>query len=191
MPNTDPSFAEAVYRRLLENITEYLSDPQVQKFLSGTCIPQRRYSQGATIPGGVADRRIMFAMADGTCFPAQLALVGQCDRLLDGNGVVFTERNQTINLRIEWPGYEGWGAQIRTVNYQEEPMGITRARLVREIAKQLERFIERMRNVAIIDSADARYKVGPGGIELHHIHIASLEQVSRGSWQPRFVYNGP
>ena len=43
----------------------------------------------------------MFAMPNGKCFPAALALAGQCDHLVDGGGVVFTEKNQTINLRIE------------------------------------------------------------------------------------------
>ena len=41
---------------------------------------------------------------------------------------------------------------------------------------------------ADIDPAFAKYKVGPGGIELHHLYVASLEQVSRGSWQPRLIY---
>jgi len=50
---------------------------------------------------------------------------------MDGGAVVFTEQNQTLNLRIEvfvphvipdlslipflrlqWPGYDGWGAQV-------------------------------------------------------------------------------
>ena len=43
----------------------------------------------------------MFAMVDGKCFPATLALAGHCDSLVDGSGVAFTELNHTINLRIE------------------------------------------------------------------------------------------
>jgi len=43
---------------------------------------------------------------------------------------------------------------------------------------------------AEIDPTCSEYKVGPGGIELRHILIASLEQVSRGSWQPHFIYRG-
>ena len=144
----DQEFATAVYHRLLANITTHVLDPQVvrgwhramfpssltvcqQKFPSGTCIPQRTYCQGAAIPEGAAGQRIMFAMADGMCFPAELALAGQCDLLVDGGGVVFNEPNHTINLRIEvfgllvttkpslipylrsqWPGYNGWGAQV-------------------------------------------------------------------------------
>ena len=49
--------------------------------------------------------------------------------------------------------------------------------------------IQKMKR-APIDPAFATYKVGPGGIELGHIYIEALEQVSRGSWQPRFIYNG-
>jgi len=51
-------------------------------------------------------------------------------------------------------------------------------------------YIQKMK-LAAIDPAYASYRVGPGGIELGHIHIASLEQVSRGSWQPRLIYSGP
>jgi len=43
----------------------------------------------------------MFAMRDGKCFPAERALAGNCDHLVDGGGVFFTEKKQTINLRIE------------------------------------------------------------------------------------------
>ena len=65
-------------------------------------------------------------------FPADRALAGECSRLLDGDEAVFLESNHTINLRIEviglfhpctithlslylqWPGYDGWGAQVST-----------------------------------------------------------------------------
>ena len=40
---------------------------------------------------------------------------------------------------------------------------------------------------AAIDPPFVKYEVGPGKIELCHIQIASLERVSRGSWQPRLI----
>ena len=43
---------------------------------------------------------------------------------------------------------------------------------------------------ATIDPAYAKYKVGPRGIELRHIRIASLDQVTRSSWHPRLIYDG-
>lgn len=71
---------------------------QSEKLLSR--IPQRLYCQGI-LPHGAASQRITFAMADGRCFPAELALVGQCNRLVDGDDTVFAEHHQTINMRIE------------------------------------------------------------------------------------------
>jgi hypothetical protein len=43
----------------------------------------------------------MFAMADGTGFPAHFASAGRYDVLVDERGAVFTEQSHTINLRIE------------------------------------------------------------------------------------------
>ena len=79
------------------------SDPLTlcsQESSTWTCIPQRPYCQGTAIPDAVD---ISFAMADGRFFPAELALAGLCGLLVDGNGAVFLEQNQTINIRIEVP----------------------------------------------------------------------------------------
>ena len=78
----------------------------------------------------------MFAMIDGNCFPAALAHTESCDHLVDGGAVVFTDQNHTINLRIEvfilhvilnpslipflrlqWPGYDGWGVQVSIASH--------------------------------------------------------------------------
>jgi len=67
----------------------------------GTPIPQRPYCQGAVIQGGGAGQIIMFATVDGGCFSAESALAGQCNTLVDANGTVFPDHNQTINMRIE------------------------------------------------------------------------------------------
>jgi len=112
------------------------------------------------IKGGLPGQIIAFAMTDGGY---ELALVGQCNLLVDGNDTVLPGHNQTINLRIEalggviFPkvanpisnpvaGVRRMGAQVsimsRVVNYRLQPKGITRAKLVKEIAKQLRNFIE-------------------------------------------------
>ena len=44
-----------------------------------------------------------------------------------------------------------------------------------------------IKQTTAIDPAYGMFRVGPGGIELRHIYIASLERVSRGSWQPKFI----
>ena len=78
-------------------------------------------------------------MDDGICFPAELAFAGKCDLLVDGGSAVITGGDHTINLRIEvfdysvipklslvqflplqWPGYDGWGAQVSAASPADE-----------------------------------------------------------------------
>jgi len=40
----------------------------------------------------------------------------------------------------------------------------------------------------IIDPEHAKWRVGPGGIELKDLHLAALELVAPGTWQPRLLY---
>ena len=47
------------------------------------------------------------------------------------------------------------------------------------------------RRTAPIDPDYADYIVGPGGIELRHIHIGSLERASRTVWNPRLMLSFP
>jgi len=46
----------------------------------------------------------MFSMTDGSPFPAESALTGHCELLVDANGTVFPDHNHTINMRIEVSG---------------------------------------------------------------------------------------
>jgi len=73
---------------------------RLQELSSGSCIPQHIYCQGAPLPDG-AGQSIVFEMQDGGCFPASLALTGQCDLLVGAGDAVFSGRYHTINLRIE------------------------------------------------------------------------------------------
>ena len=114
----DQIFQEAVFSRIMDNITKFSPNPQVvrgwhcvvfplrltahsQKPPSGTPIPQRAYDQGTPIPDGAIAQRIMFTIVNGMSFPAMLALAGNFDRLVDGNSQVFTAQNRVVNLRIE------------------------------------------------------------------------------------------
>ena len=44
---------------------------------------------------------ITFDAVGGGYFPAELALAGKCNSLVDGRSVAFTDQSRTINLRIE------------------------------------------------------------------------------------------
>lgn len=112
----DIPIEDAVFRRFLRDITASVppNSPgdilfeadyfQNQKPPPVTPIPQRLYCQGNPIPHGAASQRIMFAMEDRGYLPAELALAGQFDRLVDRNSAVFTDHHQTINMRIEVSG---------------------------------------------------------------------------------------
>ena len=43
-------------------------------------------------------------MPNGDYFPAEDALAGRFDLLVDGTGAVFTDQSQTINMQIEVSG---------------------------------------------------------------------------------------
>lgn len=40
----------------------------------------------------------------------------------------------------------------------------------------------------VIDPVQAQWEVGPNGIQVEDLHLAALEQVSKGSWQVRLFY---
>lgn len=42
--------------------------------------------------------------------------------------------------------------------------------------------------VHTIAPEQAEWRVGPGGIQIEDLHLAALDQVSAGSWQPRLFY---
>lgn len=50
---------------------------------------------------GIIPQSILFEMTDGGCFPARLALAGECDFLMDRDGAVFNEQAQTFELLIK------------------------------------------------------------------------------------------
>lgn len=77
------------------------------------------------------------------------------------------------------------------------------SKLATEIAKLVRKFIKVCLNVPTdiqrvdpsqemqgvpIDPIYARWQVGPGGIEIADLHLASFEQVTLGSWQIRLFY---
>ena len=137
-------FEDAVQKRLNQCITIYAREDPTdcqQTLPPGTPIPQRPYCQWTAIPPTEATQDISFAVNRGKWFPAKFALGGQCSTLVDGDSAAFVNPNHTINLRIEvvifvipnlplveslhfqWPGYDGWGAQVRFVSHR--PTGVT------------------------------------------------------------------
>lgn len=83
------------------------------------------------------------------------------------------------------------------------PHYMTNARLANEVAKRMKIFLEVTSNIWNVwrhanselnqemegkeaDSSYLMYRVQPGIIDLNHLELVALENVSRGSWMPHF-----
>ncbi|TCD66622.1 hypothetical protein EIP91_001132 [Steccherinum ochraceum] len=170
----------------------------------GVMLPQRTYR-----PHTQSDRRryveevvleapIMFAMQNPTGFgiPCRDALNSKFMRLTGRDDQMFSGRGPSVSIRLMWPGYASWSRQIPTRDFRTPPGPITRAKLAKNVAKTVQRFLDDMADRALEEDADPRWKVGRGSITIDDLEIVGLQHVSMGSWQvhlrvrnqPRGVY---
>ncbi|EIM80463.1 uncharacterized protein STEHIDRAFT_33963, partial [Stereum hirsutum FP-91666 SS1] len=97
----------------------------------------------------------------------------------------------SISVRISWPGYAFWSRQIPTRDFRTPPQPVTRAKLAKNVAKTVERFITEHQNRSMDDAGDAgsaaanqKWKIGgPDGIQATDLVLLHLENVSKSSWQ--------
>jgi len=130
-------------------------------------------------------------MANGFFISAVDALGEHFDGLVRGEETVFHGCSSTISLRIEWPGYKPWTDQIRTLDWREPPNKITRCKLVTEIAKRLDKFLQQCRSTPVDLDANWWRAGVQGGIQLENIVVVGIERVALGSWQPHLMYRPP
>ncbi|KIY69196.1 hypothetical protein CYLTODRAFT_420910 [Cylindrobasidium torrendii FP15055 ss-10] len=114
-------------------------------------------------------------------------------RLVNRDETVFEGRGPSVSIRIEWPGYRPWSRQIPTKDFRSPPGPITRAKLAKNVAKCVQRFIQERQQVPMEDDADARWRVGnsQGSIRADDLVLVSLHHVSMGSWQPHLRLRRP
>lgn len=156
----------------------------------GPIIPQKIYR-----PHTISDRKryveevvleepIMFVMRDPSEFgiPLTDALSGRYMRLLDRDDPMFEQRGPSVSIRLRWPGYESWSRQIPTKDFRSTPGPITRAKLAKNIARTIERFIKEKQD-QLEPGEDHRFRVGPGFITIDDLLLVGLHHVSKGSWQ--------
>ncbi|TFY76503.1 hypothetical protein EWM64_g7510 [Hericium alpestre] len=157
----------------------------------GPLVPQRRYK-----PHTTSDRRryvdevqleepILFYMAkpyeEGISMND--ALHNRFSRLHDRDEAMFKERGPSISVRINWPGYAPWSRQIPTRDFRNPPGPITRAKLAKNVAKSVQRFIQDHEHRPMEEDGEPQWRVGRGRIDVFDIVLVRLEHVSKGSWQ--------
>ncbi|KAL0570207.1 hypothetical protein V5O48_011763 [Marasmius crinis-equi] len=115
------------------------------------------------------------------------ALHSRVRRLSGGEDTVLEGRGPSVSIRLEWPGYRQWSRQIPTKDFRTPPGPITKAKLAKNIAKCVQRFILERQSQRIEDDSNERWRVGtsPGTTRLEDLVLVSLHHVSMGSWQPQ------
>ncbi|ESK97692.1 hypothetical protein Moror_17399 [Moniliophthora roreri MCA 2997] len=116
------------------------------------------------------------------------ALHSRVRRLQGRDETVFEGRGPSVSIRLEWPGYRQWSRQIPTKDFKSPPGPITKAKLAKNVAKCVQRFISERQNQVLEEDADQSWRVGGPGtpyIKLEDLVLVSMHHVSMGSWQPQ------
>ncbi|KAH9479486.1 hypothetical protein JR316_0008080 [Psilocybe cubensis] len=114
------------------------------------------------------------------------ALHSRTKKLRDRDMVVFEGRGPSVSIRLEWPGYRQWSRQIPTKDFRSPPQPITLAKLAKNVAKCVQRFMQDRKHLPMEEESDHRWKIGdgPDDIKLEDLILVSIHHVSLGSWQP-------
>ncbi|KAI0794002.1 hypothetical protein C8Q74DRAFT_1193223 [Fomes fomentarius] len=157
----------------------------------GFLVPQKTYR-----PHTMSDRRryvedvhleppIMFYTHSpfGCGISLKDALSSKFSSLEGRDDSMFAGRGPSVSIRLNWPGYAPWSRQIPTRDFRSPPHPITRAKLARNVAKTINRFITEMESQNQEDVNEARWRVGTRGIRLEDLALVGLQHVSMGSWQ--------
>jgi len=115
--------------------------------------------------------------------PLRDALHNRFNVLVGREDLMFENRGPSVSIRLLWPGYAPWSRQIPTRDFRTPPGPITRAKLAKNVAKTIERFIQEMDGQPMGNGAEAGWRVGKNWIELDHLVLVGLQHVSMGSWQ--------
>ncbi|TFK39968.1 hypothetical protein BDQ12DRAFT_698016 [Crucibulum laeve] len=119
------------------------------------------------------------------------ALRARVKTLKDRDQTVFEGRGPSVSIRLEWPGYRQWSRQIPTKDFRSPPGPITKAKLAKNVAKCVQRFIDERKNQPLEEETDVRWKIGHPHITLDDIVLVSIHHVSLGSWQPHLRLRRP
>ncbi|KAJ3553175.1 hypothetical protein NM688_g3755 [Phlebia brevispora] len=116
--------------------------------------------------------------------PCRDALLSKVARLAGRDDYMDEFSGRTISLRIMWPGYLPWCRQIVVRDYRYPSNPVTRANLVKNIARSVQRFIQARSGDEMSHGSDRRWKVGgPNDITIDDLELVGLQQVSMASWQ--------
>ncbi|KAG1746699.1 uncharacterized protein EDB91DRAFT_1049303 [Suillus paluster] len=133
----------------------------------------------------------MTAHPDQWGIPLEDALKAKMEDLLDKYDSMFEDCGPSVSIRLQWPGYRSWTKQIPTMDFKSPKGPITRAKLAKNIANCVKRFIEEKEKERMEMEADRRWRVGNRYIKVEDLILVSLHHISSGSWQPQLRLRTP
>jgi hypothetical protein len=115
-------------------------------------------------------------------------------------------------LFFQWPGYRQWSRQIPTKDFRSPPGPITIAKLAKNVAKCVQRFmlvstsslchsfsfqltrqLKDRKMLPMEEGAEEKWRIGdrPNDIKVEDLMLVSIHHVSLGSWQPQLRLRRP
>ncbi|KAG2121140.1 hypothetical protein BD769DRAFT_1361529 [Suillus cothurnatus] len=119
------------------------------------------------------------------------AFRAKMQNLLDKDDSMFEDCGPSVSIRLQWPGYRAWTKQIPTMDFKSPKGPITRAKLAKNIANCVKRFIDEKEKERMEMEADRRWRVGTRYIRMEDLILVSLHHISKGSWQPQLRLRTP
>ncbi|RXW23910.1 hypothetical protein EST38_g1950 [Candolleomyces aberdarensis] len=134
---------------------------------------RKRYVEEVSLEGP-----LYFAMDSPSEYgiPLTDALHSRTKRLVDREKPVFEGRGPSVSIRLEWPGYRQWTRQIPTKDFRSPPGPITMAKLAKNIAKCVQRFIDENKDRNLEEPSNLRWKVGLRVNEVRHISGSGAQE---------------
>ncbi|KAG2070213.1 hypothetical protein BDR04DRAFT_1155820 [Suillus decipiens] len=119
------------------------------------------------------------------------AMKAKMKDLIDKDDNMLEDCGPSVSIRLQWPGYRAWTKQIPTMDFKSPKGPITRAKLAKNIANCVKRFIEEKEMERMEMEADRRWRVGTRYIRMEDLILVSLHHISKGSWQPQLRLRTP
>ncbi|KAI9431534.1 hypothetical protein F5148DRAFT_164768 [Russula earlei] len=95
--------------------------------------------------------------------------------------LMFKEHGSSILVHFLWPGYRPWSRQIPTRDCRNQAGLVTRAKLAKNVAESVARFITKHRRRQMEEDGDPAWAVGPRKTDVFDLVLVRLDNVSKGS----------
>ncbi|OJA19772.1 hypothetical protein AZE42_03987 [Rhizopogon vesiculosus] len=104
---------------------------------------------------------------------------------------MFENCGPSVSIRLQWPGYRSWTKQIPTMDFKSPKCPITKAKLAKNVANCVKRFIDEKGPGRMEMEGDRSWRVGTRYIRVEDLMLVSLHHISKGSWQPQLRLRTP